>query len=211
MMKMLEIDALTASVAAASLIPRGNGLKEFAQALDEDWKRYAVDPSTGTRHLISTMGNRQNCPPTGLPYYNTGLIQPDSLDAIHRPMDRRFLRGRPRFCAELQRKEDGYRLETALLEVSADIRATVDRKSGKITFHIQSIILPDTVMDAAIGHTLGEVLQLGLQHDLRVTGLRVSQQDEMRGIFDHNAIEGIAIETELPDWQSIEFQEVYFS
>ena len=107
-MNALSIDALTASVALPDLAARGNDLVTLAQALDEDWRRFSVDPACGTRHLISTMGHRPDCPPTGLSYMHTQLLMPGRVPAEDRPIAERFLSGRPLMTGELIEEDDGY-------------------------------------------------------------------------------------------------------
>lgn len=205
----LHIDALTASVALKDLSERGNTLETLAQALDEDWKRYAVDPKTGTRHLISTMGNRQDAPATGLAYYNTGLIQPGRIDAAERSESERFLKGKPLLCAELAQEQDGYRLGTVLLRVSFHIHAVIDREREAAMFYIQFAQLPETVMNAATGRRLDEIIDIGHLGNLLVRSVRTADESEMRKVLGHISMEGILVETDLPEWIEVDFEEVY--
>lgn len=208
-MARLHIDDLTASVALVDLAARGNDLTTLAQSLDEDWKRFAVDASLGTRHLISTMGNRQDCPPTGLTYLNTQLIQPDAVDARLRPVEQRFLKGKPLLCGELAMEGDDYRLSTALLRISLHVHATLDWSLGRASFHIQFAELPDTVMMAGVGRRLGDIVEVGHHDHLEVTGIRKATESDMREVLGHLAMEGVVVETVLPEWRQVEFTEIY--
>lgn len=208
-MTILRMDTLTAAVALASLGARGGDLTILAQAVDEDWKRFAPDPESGSRHLISTMGNRQECPPTGLPYYNAQFIKPDRVDAKDRPMSQRFLRGAPRLCAEITRDGEGYTMSSALLQMSTTSWMTLDWDRGLATLYVEDAVLPDTALAAAIGRRMGEVVDVDHAGGMVVTAARAAGGDEIRKIANRLTGQGIAIETGLPDWTRLAFEPVY--
>lgn len=208
-MAILHIDTITAAAALASLGPTGQDLAILAQSIDEDWKRFAPPPASGSRHLISTMGNRQNCPPTGLPYYNAQLLKPDLVDAAKRPIRDRFLKGAPLLCAEVTRDRDEYRLDTVLIKIGMRAWITIDREAGRTTYFMADQELPDTALAAAAGRRLGEIASLGIGEDAVVTSARPADAKEMRGIAQAMVGPGIALDTPLPGWSTVEFQRIY--
>lgn len=208
-MATLHLDRLTAAVALASLGAHGGDLSTLGQAVDEDWKRFAPDPKTGSRHLISTMGNRQECPPTGLPYYNAQFIRPGRIDAEHRPMSERFLRGSPLMCAEVTRDGGDYRLTTALLKMGMGSWMTLDWERGSATFHVQHDTLPEVTLAAMAGRRLGDVVATGSADDLVITDARIADAREMGKVANRTVGPGMAIDTTLPQWTEAAFTAIY--
>lgn len=209
----LHIDALTAATAIDGLARRGNDLVILAQAVDEEYRRFAVDPKTGTRHLVTTMANRQESPPTGLPYHHTSFLQPDPIPAEQRDIKDRFLKGKPLLCAEIALVDDGYRLDVAVLKMGQDVFVTIDRANGKAAFYLENIDLPESTRMALIGRSIGEVVGSPildtLEAPLEIQALRDVDVTEMQGVRGSKSKPGIAIETRLPEWHIIEFDPVY--
>lgn len=208
-MKTLHMDALTASIALVDLERNGSDLKVLAQALDEDWRRFAVDPRTGTRHLVTTMRTRQNVPPTGLTYTHTALIRPNPVRAEDRPLSERWLKGSPFLCAEIAREDQDYRLSTAMLRITVDMHAVIDRDRARTVFYLSEGSLPDVVMMAATGRRLSQIVDVGACGDMIVEQVRTAGADEMKMVLGQDWREGIAIETALPEWIGIDFEPVY--
>lgn len=188
-MKRLRLDALTASHCRTLFAGAQKDLSLLAQAIDEDWKRFAPDPKTGSRHLISTMGNRLNGPPRGLPYYNTSLIRPDALPAESRPINERFLKPIPQLCAEVRKIPEGYELDTALLRLDDHIMASIDGE-GKTTLHVANIEFPRAAMIAMIGRPLRDVIQIGLEHDPLILDAHPVDAAEMKKIHGRMKLSG---------------------
>lgn len=209
----LHIDQLTASVALPDLVARGNDLGTLAQAIDEDWHRHApkepVPPGNSTQHLISTMKNRQDSPPTGLSYWHTQLIQPGPIRAEDRDIKDRFLQGRPFLTAEILPVENGYRLETAILRMGLHLTAVLNWARGHATFYVLQGTIPDTLMAAAPGRRLGDIVATGHCEDLVVEEVYTADMDEMRGVLGQMWTPSVAIRTRLPQWTTVEFTPVY--
>lgn len=208
MTRAMTIDALTASVAWGDLNSCGNDLATLAQSLHEEIDRHGVDPATGTRYLMSTMGNRMASPPTGLTYLNVQLLAPHRVPAERRPMDKRFLRGRPMLCGDLAMSAEGVRLETAVLRISLKAHATLDHARGIATFYIQETPPPDTTMIAATGRRLDEVVDVGHCGELRVRIMRTADEREMKSVLGQLWTDGIAVETDLPGWKTIAYEPI---
>ncbi len=214
-MKRLRLDALTASHCQALFASAQTDLTLLAQAIDEDWKRYAPDPETGSRHLISTMGNRLNGPPRDLPYYNTSLIRPDALPAENRPMNDRFLRPTPRLCAEVRKIPEGYELDTALLRLDEHIMASMDGK-GSVSLYVANIELPRATLIAMIGRPLGDVIQVGLEHDPLILDAHFVDAAEMTKVHGRTKLtrekdisEGLRIDVKVSGTIDVPFREIY--
>lgn len=211
--RVLHLDQLTASVALADLAACGNDLVSFAQSIDEDWKRFApkptVPPGGEARHFISTMTNRQNSPPTGHSYFHTQLIQPDHIPAEERDMKDRFLKGQPFLTAEIQKTDDGYRLETAILRMGIYLIAVLDWAQGHAIFYVLDGHLPETLMTAAPGCRLGQIVNAGHCEDLMVREIYVADMEEVRAVVGQMWLPAIAIRTDLPGWDKISFTPVF--
>lgn len=205
-MQTFHLDVLTASVAADDLKARGNTLATLGQSLHEELERHGVDPETGTRNLISTMANRRDCMPTGLTYLNVQPLQPHVVRAENRPINERFLRGKPLLCGDLSTVADGIRLETALLRVSLHVHAAIDHETGCATFYVQKDAPPETMMAAAAGRRLGEIVDVGHCADLAVRHVRIADADEMTKVIGSLWTEGVAVVTELPAWTMVDYQ-----
>lgn len=208
-MAKLVIDTLTAAIALPDLTARGNDLTILAQALDEDWQRFATDPRAGGRHLISTGINRQDLWPTNQSYYCTQLLQPGPIPAEQRDIKDRFMRGKPILCGELARTDTGMHLITVHLRLSMDGIAVIDRDRGVTTFYLDDTELPETVRGACIGRSLGEVIQMPGADHLIVQDVRDADEAEMRKVKGHLSQVALAIETTIPDDMTVDYQRVY--
>ena len=205
---ILEIDELTAAFAAESLAAHGRDLIAFAQAIDEEWKRHGVDPSTGTRHLISTMGNRHLTNP---PHYHTQLIDPDPVPAEARPAERRFLRGAPKFCAEIVPTDAGYRLATTLLRLGDDVHLTYRLDAPRCGIDIRGSSLPDTVLDALVGRDANDVVAMPGGLRMPITGWRHLSADTVQEVFNtsRSDVRATRIEFDRPPPAAVEFTPIY--
>jgi hypothetical protein len=207
-MKTLHLDALTASVSAVDLEAHGSTLAMLGQSLHEELERHGANPATGTRNLISTMGNRQDAIPTGLTYHNVQPLRPHVVRAEDRPINERFLRGKPLLCGDLASVPDGIRLETALLRISLHVHAAIDHEAGSATFYVQRDGPPETMMAAAAGRRLGEIVEIGHCADLAVRHMRIAEGDEMTRVIGSPWTDGVAVVTDLPGWTTVGYEPV---
>ena len=206
---ILEIDELTAAFAAESLASRGRDLVAFAQAIDEEWKRHGVDPSTGTRHLVSTMGNRHLMNP---PHYHTQFIDPDPVPAEARPPERRFLRGAPKLCAEIVPTDAGYRLATTLLRLGDDVHLTYRLDAPRCGIDIRGSSLPDAVLDALVGRDANDVVAMPGGLAIPITGWRRLSADTTQEVFNTTRadVQATRIHFDRPPSVAVEFDPMYF-
>lgn len=208
-MPRLVIDTITAAIALGDLAVRGNDLVTLAQAVDEDWQRFATDPRAGGRYMISTIGNRTDCPPNGETYYNTQLLQPGPIRAEDRDIKDRFMRGKPMLCAESIRDDKGCRLVTALLRLSMHGIATFDRMLGVATFYLDEVQLPMTISTIAPGRRLSDVIAIPGDEGLVIRQIREAPIEEMRLVKNHISDVALAIETDLPGDIEIAYERMY--
>lgn len=207
-MEILHIDVLTASVSAVDLEAHGSTLTMLGQSLHEELERHGVDPATGTRNLVSTMGNRRDAIPTGLTYHNMQPLRPHVVRAEDRPIGERFLRGKPLLYGDLATVPDGIRLETALLRISLHVHATLDHEAGHATFYVQRDAPPETMMAAAGGRRLEDVVDVGHCGDLVVRSMRIAEGAEMTKVIGSMWTDGVAVVTDLPAWTTVGYEPV---
>jgi len=211
--RTLRLDILTASVALPDLAEHGNDLSTLGRAVDEDWQRFgpppSIPPGIERRHFISTMTNRQDSPPTGHSYEHTQFIQPGPVRAEHREPKDRFLKGKPLLTAEVTRTDAGYTLETAILRMGLHLTAVLDWARGHATFYVLKGQIPDTLMSAATGRPIGDIVNVGHCEDLVIQHVYVAEMDELRGVLGQLWTPSIAIRTDLPGWTEVAFQPTY--
>lgn len=69
--------------------------------------------------------------------------------------------------------------------------------------------VPDTLMAAAPGRRLGDIVATGHCEDLVVEEMYTAGMDEMRGVLAQMWTPSVAIRTGLPQWTTLDFTPIY--
>lgn len=177
-MARLHIDEYTGSIIARGLKSRvregQDPLKIFGQSLDEELKRFGVDPESGTRNLLSTMGNFVGFRNKKGTYSNTSLIRPDKIPAEKRVIAERFIGKVPGFLGDLSGDQNDITLNTLLLKARDGFAIHLDDETNRAFVLLKCDRYPVIVQKAMSGKRLGEIIH----HDLDCNPLIISAEED---------------------------------